>query len=266
MKKKSRTPLGLALVASCLFGFFGLGQALAAPSAPMAGPPLAPAPQGTLYVEVQPCRVLDTRLMSGPLSGTSVTFDASGDLTPQGGSASCGIPEDATAIAVNLTGITTTSTGGFLRGWPAGSPQPNATLLNYSTAIHASNMVNIPLGTGPCTGCGAQFKLRNWGGNVHVVGDVVGYYTRPPFAQVTGAGALVAGSSHVMSSSRLSAGVYQLIFDRDMTRCAFTVNVRNSPRLITAALSPSNPDMLMVVVRDPGNTPQDSEFDVSATC
>lgn len=265
MRTTHRTRLGLIAAAAGLLGFLGIGQAFALPTAPKAAPPLQPASEGDLYVAVTPCRLLDTRDMAGPLTGLPVTFEASGDLTAQGGSASCGIPEDASAVAVNLTGITTTP-GGYLRGWPAGSPPPTATLLNYAPAINASNMVNIPLGAGSCTGCNAQFILRNHGGNVHVVGDVVGYYTRPPFAHIKADGSAVAGASHLLSSVQSGTGYYVLTWDRDMTRCTFTVNVRNMPRLITAALNPSQPDQLSVLVRDPGNVPQNSDFDVTATC
>ena len=94
-----------------------------------------------LYTGVTPCRIVDTRLAGGPLVSTR-HFQASGNLASQGGSNTCGIPANATSIAVSLTAISQGQ--GYLRGWASGTTPPTATLLNYGTAINMSNMVNLP--------------------------------------------------------------------------------------------------------------------------
>jgi hypothetical protein len=214
------------------------------------------------YTAIAPCRVFDTREQAGPLVNGTRSFDVSGNLTAQGGSSSCGIPTNATSIAINLTGISTGSTG-FVRGWAAGTPPPTATLLNFGPAINVSNQVNIPLcKAGPCPNA---FTLRAFG-STHIVGDAVGYFTAPMYANVTSIGGIRASrSSGVVSTTRTSIGEFTVTFDRDLTGCAVqATDLRFDPiNEISADFSASD---VFVNVKDLEGNQADTDFFVTVTC
>lgn len=140
-----------------------------------------------VYTPVAPCRVFDSRFSNGGrlIAGTDRSFyvatsSTDFDLSFQGGSASgCGVPYGyASAVMLNLTAVGPDGTG-YLRAWPAGTSAPNATVLNYSPALNASNAVNLPM-CDPYTDsteCGSgDVTVRAFVSNVDVVGDVVGYF------------------------------------------------------------------------------------------
>lgn len=257
----ARTLGVLALAAAALIG---LRPAGATPDgAQTATAPAAAQPPTTEeYVGVAPCRLVDTRQTS-ILDGTTRRFTAAGNLAAQGGNASgCDIPTHATSIAVNLTGITTTP-GGFLRGWAADAVAPNATLLNYAPAINASNMVNIPLCQSQ--GCSAEFNLRNFVGDVHVVADVLGYYQSPTFAQVSSSGAIIA-SSGVTGVTQTGASTFDVTFDRRIDTCGFSAIANDvTNNRVVSAIAPSG-TTVRVIARDTANAPQPTAFTLTVTC
>jgi hypothetical protein len=218
-----------------------------------------------LYTGVTPCRLVDTRLAGGPLSGTSRNFDVSGNLTGQGGSSSCGIPAHATSIAVNITGIVATTGSGFIRGWAAGGSTPNATLLNFGEEINVSNMVNIPLCRGGA--CTDAFTLRNWGNNVHVVADVLGYYSTPMFASISTL-AVVGDSSGLVSAAHPTTGVYNLTFDRPIDSCVATVTDTDVVTAHVFAVSQivGQDTGLRIFSKNTSNTLTNAPFHVQLSC
>jgi hypothetical protein len=214
-----------------------------------------------LYTGVTPCRIVDTRLAGGPLTSTR-HFRASGNLAGQGGSNTCGIPDNATSIAVSLTAISQGQ--GYLRGWASGTTPPTATLLNYGTAINMSNMVNLPLCRGG--GCTDAFDLRNFGANVDIVADVTGYYRPPMYAEINLDGSL-GDSSGSTGSTRPSTGLYTVTFDRDVDSCTTTATDTDATDSHTFAVSPgSAPDTIEVHVKDDAGTPANAPFHLRLTC
>jgi hypothetical protein len=168
------------------------------------------------FTSVTPCRLLDTRKAGGAMTNADRSFVASGTLTGQGGnSAGCGIATNAVALTINLTAISKDTN--VVRGWAYGGTPPTATLLNFSAALHASNMVTIPLCRGACA---KAFTLHVYD-TAQVVGDVLGYYTLPIYALINSSGGIV-NSSSVVSVTHPSTGVYDVTFDRVMTGCAIT--------------------------------------------
>lgn len=132
-----------------------------------------------VYVPVPACRIADSRQTGLPLRPLAETPFLAGrsdqDLRSQGGNPSgCGIPEDAAAINVNFTIITEGSTG-YLRSWPHGQPEPNATLLAWNDDT-ASNAVSLSI----CTNrpCSSDFvvKIYSEQQGVELVIDLAGYY------------------------------------------------------------------------------------------
>lgn len=133
---------------------------------------------GALYHPVTPCRVADTRGTEAPAppQGDRRTHQITGDgnaFAAQGGTGDgCGLPTDASAVETSLSAVTPAGSG-FLRTWPAGTPFPNSTVLNYSRAQNTTN-------TGPLTlSLGTDLTVATLGPTSHHVLDVHGYYRVP---------------------------------------------------------------------------------------
>lgn len=255
-----------ALAALTLGGLHAAGASTQRDARPMTPSNPVTTSANELYTGVTPCRLVDTRAngAGGALTGSSRNFDASGTLTSQGGSNTCGIPTHATSIAVNITGIMDNGGSGFIRGWAAGGPTPNATLLNVGEEINVSNMVNIPLCRGACTDA---FTLRNWGNDVHVVADVLGYYTTPMFANVTALG-VRQDSSGLTSVAHPLTGVYNLTFDRPVDSCVATVTDADvvTPHIFAVNPIPGQATGIRVYAKSTSNTLTNTPFYIQLSC
>jgi hypothetical protein len=96
------------------------------------------------------------------LAGVQRTFVVAG---------ACGVPSTARAISVNLT-ITAPDAAGDLRLFPAGTPPPLVSSINYGRGQTRGNNAIVPLGTG-----GAFTVLcAQASGNVHFILDVNGHF------------------------------------------------------------------------------------------
>lgn len=73
------------------------------------------------------------------------------------------------AVAVNVT-ITNPTLPSYLTLWPAGSPRPNASNLNFVVGQTAPNMAIIKVGAG------GQVSIFNNAGSVDVIVDVLGWF------------------------------------------------------------------------------------------
>ena len=123
------------------------------------------------FVSVVPFRVFDTRPAPnnvggwvGPITGNSFhDFTISGVGT---------VPVTAVAVVMNVT-VTGTTMPGYLTVWPTGTARPTASNLNWSAAgVTVPNLVTVLLSSG------GQVSVYNLQGGVHVIGDIVGYYTK----------------------------------------------------------------------------------------
>lgn len=172
---------------------------------------------------VTPCRIVDTRAAGGaiPAGGTRSFLVAGSGLGGQGGvSAGCGIPWPwATGVVATVTAVAP-SGNGFLRAWPYGDTEPTATLLNFTKNVGMSNTATLPICT---SGCVWDLSVKVYGSATHVVIDVVGYLEPNRWALVNSDGT-VSRSSMVASASSQGTGMYEVIFDRDVTDCAYSVN------------------------------------------
>lgn len=128
-----------------------------------------------VYTAITPCRLVDTRPgdnnvgpRSTPLGRAETdTFSARG---AQGRCSAADLPADAVALAMNVTALGAT-TGTFLTIWPGGE-RPLASSLNPTPGQPpVPNAVTTELSAS------GSFDLYNKDGSVHVVLDVVGYYT-----------------------------------------------------------------------------------------
>jgi hypothetical protein len=113
---------------------------------------------------VPPCRLVDTRGAEGPaLAGaTSRTFAVAGR---------CQVPLTAWAVSVNLT-VTQPSEPGHLRAFPAGTPLPLASSLNYTAGQTRANSMTLSLNEGG----EASVFCGQAAGTAHFLMDVNGYF------------------------------------------------------------------------------------------
>jgi alpha-tubulin suppressor-like RCC1 family protein len=79
------------------------------------------------------------------------------------------IPDNASAVALNVT-VVTPSSAGYLTVYPTGAAKPNASTLNYTAGQV------VPNGTVVKVGDGGQINLFANAGCPQVIVDVVGYY------------------------------------------------------------------------------------------
>lgn len=140
-----------------------------------------PAPGGTTYVSIVPCRLFDTR--PAPATVGARTTPLGPDETHRqqvtGAVGNCVVPADATSVTINLTAARGTARS-FLTVAPAGEPLPNASTLNWvAGAPPTPNQVTIGLSTD------GAIDLHNEFGEVDLIGDVVGYGTTADLDAVT---------------------------------------------------------------------------------
>jgi hypothetical protein len=139
-----------------------------------------------VYTPVTPCRVLDTRTSQGGTgeiaANSSKHFKVWGQTSfaAQGGAASnCGLTagSDVAAIAMNFT-VVTPASGGFITAYPFGGALPVAATVNFQIGDIARGDFTIAKITQ--TGSAATNHLSVFStSNADVVGDVVGFYSRP---------------------------------------------------------------------------------------
>jgi hypothetical protein len=131
------------------------------------------------YVGVDPARVLDTRSGVGGTLGKA----AAGQRVNVDATAPATVPDDAWAVAVNVT-VTEPDTAGFLTVVPGGASftdskgQPLASNLNFAAGQTVPNLVVVGVfdANGIPTGVlSAQVNA----GSAHIVMDVVGYVIGP---------------------------------------------------------------------------------------
>ncbi len=92
------------------------------------------------FVAAPPCRLVDTRLIGGPIwGGTSRDF-----IVPDLGG--CNVPPTATAYSLNVTAIPRGKGLGFLTVWPTGEGQPVTSTLNSQDGRGKANAAIVPAG------------------------------------------------------------------------------------------------------------------------
>ena len=111
------------------------------------------------FYTLPPCRLVDTRRSSPLAAGVRASFPAVG---------SCGIPEDAMALAVNVTAVDASSTG-YLRVFPAGAPLPTASNVSFAALQRRASSSTVALGVAG--------EIDAWSSSAtHLVVDVTGYF------------------------------------------------------------------------------------------
>ena len=134
----------------------------------------ATSPDGaSAYVPISPCRLLDTRADS-PVGSPLGALGPDTEITVNGWGAqgNCTLPSDSTGLELNVTAVDA-STLTNLRIYPEGVDTPTASNLNPAPGEPPTpNSVTAPLNV-----TNGQFHVFNRFGTVHIVIDVVGYFT-----------------------------------------------------------------------------------------
>jgi uncharacterized repeat protein (TIGR01451 family) len=117
---------------------------------------------------IEPCRVLDTRDIAGPLGGPALQAGATRSFTITG---NCAVPSTAKSVSINIT-VTGPTDPGDLRIFPAGSTLPDASVINYGAGQTRANNAVIPLGTGGAL----EVFCEQAAGTVNFILDVNGYF------------------------------------------------------------------------------------------
>ncbi|MDQ2836574.1 MAG: hypothetical protein M3Y42_09065 [Actinomycetota bacterium] len=244
MKSWPRIALAATVAIAVTLGITSASTAATrtAPVSPMVVPATAQDPQlqpETHFVPIAPCRIVDNRVAGGALhNGVTRAFYASGTVgfAPQGGkSGGCGIPAAASAIAASITAITP-SGNGYLIGWANGAAQPKASVLDYFPEHGVTAGVTLAIRSGG----GQSFNLKNQGPTVNVVVDATGYYIAQIQALIGSGGAILAGTSRIVSTSHPGTGSYYLTLDRPARQCAPVVTTFNLFRYASTGLSSSS--------------------------
>lgn len=118
---------------------------------------------------LSPCRLLDTRLVDGPLGGPALEPFATRAFALAG---ACGIPATARALSVNLT-VTGTIAAGYLTVFPGGRPAPDTSSIDFSPDQTRANNGLIALSS---DGSGAVEVQSSSPAPLHFILDVNGYF------------------------------------------------------------------------------------------
>lgn len=125
------------------------------------------------YTTTGPCRVFDTRSGTGVCT-SAPTFTA-GAVGPKGVlkikvTGVGGIPDNATAVVLNITAVGATVPGTFVSAYPDSPTVPVVSNLNVNNASAIPNLAVVQVGPG------GFIDFYNAKGSVNLIADVAGYF------------------------------------------------------------------------------------------
>ncbi len=129
-----------------------------------------PAPGADFYT-LPPCRLVDTRRPVGPTGGPAL---AAGMVRSFPAAGQCGIPDDAVAVAVNVT-VAAPSGGGELRLFPWGGAVPGSSTIAFAAGQSRANNAVPALGVAGKLAVACDLPSSP-NGTAHLVVDVSGYF------------------------------------------------------------------------------------------
>ncbi len=186
--------------------------------------------------------------------------------TRGGNSAGCAIPTGIAAVQVNLGALSYSGGAGWVKGWASGTTEPLASLVNDDRTGPVANMVTLPVNAS------GHVDLRTKA-SAHLYVDIAGYYVKPLYVAVNTGGVIYAGiASGVVSTSRVSTGVYTVTFNRNVRACPATTSdiIFSHNRDVSADATyvgiTSDPSTVTVEVTDTSNAPVDTFFSLRLTC
>jgi hypothetical protein len=124
-----------------------------------------------MFYTIAPCRLIDTRRPVGTYGGPALQGGGAQRSFPINGQ--CGVPSGAIAVSVNITVAGPTGRGD-LRLFPAGTPTPAASSINFSAGRNRANNAIVALTSAPLGGLTVQCDIS--GGTTNFIFDVNGYF------------------------------------------------------------------------------------------
>ncbi|MFE3560241.1 PKD domain-containing protein [Streptomyces sp. NPDC059193] len=122
---------------------------------------------GSDFTAHAPLRLLDTRNGTGQEKGKVHAYSTTNlKITGRGS-----IPDEVTAVVLNLT-VTNTTTPGHIIAWGSGRDRPTTSNINYGPGETVPNLVIMPVGRDG----NVNLDNRGWG-SVDLIADVTGYFT-----------------------------------------------------------------------------------------
>jgi Concanavalin A-like lectin/glucanases superfamily len=136
--------------------------------------PVQPATPPSVFVPITPVRIMDTRSASkiGPVTGP-IAADGTATL-PIDGITTNGVDLPAsgiTAVAIAIT-VTGQTEGGFITTFPAGTPRPETSAVNFTSSGNYTNNAIVPVGPGG----GIEF-YNGATSSIQLITDITGYFT-----------------------------------------------------------------------------------------
>ena len=237
---------------------------------PHAGPHtvLTPPRLESVYDPITPCRIVDTLLGGGSLhNGVDRAFFVTGTtgFAPQGGkSGGCGIPAGAVSITANITAVNPGGHG-YLRAYPNGTPEPNATILSYAAVGSTGTGTTVAISST----LSPDLRIKNHGGPVDLIIDVTGFYAQQMEGMIGPTGALFAGSSRILSATHDATGSYTVTLDTNVQYCTPTATAYFGHVYASAVGLDSTRVHVYLWTLDPSThaiTPLDAYFYLNVEC
>lgn len=176
----ARAPISSLRNAAAANSFKSMNDALLAMPMPAGGKALGDPAQDLVYVPVTPCRILDTRIVGGPIPANSFRdFDLTDVIrfAPQGGDTSnCNVGDKGSfaAAAINFTVVNPTIAG-YITAFPYLSSQPTAATINYTAGDIRNGLGIVRLDQSAAS---YEFSVYSFA-QTHLVADIVGYFAAP---------------------------------------------------------------------------------------
>jgi hypothetical protein len=270
----SSRKVAIAVLAALAAGAISYGVAGASPSSPNTpnSPQAArsrqapaavvmPAIRESVFTPVTNCRLAKFNVVNGTTRNLYVSGTA--NFPGQGGTTGgCKIPASATAISARISSTGAAGNGAVI-AYPTGTPVGQGTLY-YGKGVNVTTGATLQLGPGTAQ----RLTVKNVLGPAALAVDVNGYYAPQMGAYILGDGTLTFSSGRVLSSSHVSTGNYEVNFDRDVSKCSFTVTPYAFNYAV--AVGPSNVTNLAahVYIHDQGatTTAHDTSFFIQAMC
>jgi hypothetical protein len=230
-----------------------------------------------VFTPVVPCRIIDTRKVGGPLvAGVPRNFRATGvGFAGQGGDpGDCLVPNGpATAVFINFVAVGPQGPG-HLTAFPFNTAPPNTTdpssIINYSNVgLNIANGLAVPICKAPVL-CTFDLTVTANSNTTHLVADVVGYFAAPvpppTLWAVVNSNGVLRRSFHATSTSTTSTGFYQVIFDRNVSNCAYVATTEPFGQISVLSLAGNLNGVLVITLNGAGTLFQNLAFHLAVHC
>jgi hypothetical protein len=126
-----------------------------------------PAPAGTRFHPLSPCRLVDTRNPNGPNGGPALLANTNRLFRLAG----CGVPSTAVAVAANIA-VTQGSSAGSLTVYPVGDALPITSSINYAAGQTRADNAVVAAGVNTSV----FVRCNQASGTVQLILDIGGYW------------------------------------------------------------------------------------------